>query len=193
MSEKAALASTPHSTSPSLQFMKWVSFIVLVVQSSGVIVITRYSRIVLPNEVYLSSTAVVMMELSKLLISLVGYYFETRSTFSLKGLYNDVAGPESDYLSMAVPASLYFVQNSLQFYATMYLDPATFQITNQGKILTTAILSVIWLKKVLSIQKWSSLLLITVIAFHHQEFILFRCRQNLGWNCDCSSTGIAAC
>ncbi len=164
MTEKDALLSGNHNNSltSSLHFMKWFSFIVLVLQSSGVIVVTRYSRVVLPNEVYLSSTAVVMMELSKLLISLVGYYFETKNTFSIKALYRDVAGPDSDYLSMALPASLYFVQNSLQFYATMYLDPATFQIINQGKILTTAILSVIWLKKVLSSQKWGSLFLITV-------------------------------
>ena len=42
------------------------------------------------------------------------------------------------------------------------LDAATFQVTYQMKILTTALFSVLLLKKSLSLRKWVSLLVLTI-------------------------------
>lgn len=61
---------------------------------------------------------------------------------------------------MTVPAILYFIQNMLQLTAQTYLDPATFQVTSQLKLLTTAFFSIIWLGTSISLSKWSSLFLI---------------------------------
>ena len=63
---------------------------------------------------------------------------------------------------MFVPAALYFIQNVLNYWAATYLDPATFQITAQLKILTTAIFSVLMLGTKLPLSKW---ILLTMVAF----------------------------
>jgi UDP-sugar transporter A1/2/3 len=61
---------------------------------------------------------------------------------------------------MSVPAICYFIQNMLLFVAVSYLDPATYQITSQLKILTTALFSVLLLGTRLSISKWATLFMI---------------------------------
>ncbi|KAL5113380.1 UDP-galactose transporter Gms1 [Pleosporales sp. CAS-2024a] len=63
---------------------------------------------------------------------------------------------------LAIPAVLYTIQNTLQYVAVSNLDAATFQVTYQLKILTTAIFSVVMLSRSLSPRKWISLLLLIV-------------------------------
>jgi UDP-sugar transporter A1/2/3 len=60
-------------------------------------------------------------------------------------------------LSVSVPSLLYTVQNNLMFFSLLKLSAAVQQITYQLKILTTALLSVIMLGKVLDATKWSAL------------------------------------
>jgi UDP-sugar transporter A1/2/3 len=54
------------------------------------------------------------------------------------------------------------IQNNLQYVAASNLDVATFQVTYQMKILTTAFFSVFMLRKRLSKAKWLSLILLAV-------------------------------
>ncbi|KAK9759138.1 hypothetical protein K7432_017815 [Basidiobolus ranarum] len=63
---------------------------------------------------------------------------------------------------MIIPAGLYTIQNNLQYIAVKLLDPATFQVTYQLKILTTALFSVLILGRRLTPKKWVSLLLLTL-------------------------------
>jgi UDP-galactose transporter len=68
----------------------------------------------------------------------------------------------NDSWKLGIPAVLYTIQNNLQYVAVSNLDAATFQVTYQLKILTTAIFSVLMLGRTLSPRKWMSLLLLIV-------------------------------
>ncbi|WVQ79935.1 hypothetical protein IAT38_002036 [Cryptococcus sp. DSM 104549] len=78
----------------------------------------------------------------------------------LRALYTAVISP--DCYKLSVPAILYVIQNNLQYVAASNLDVATFQVTYQMKILTTAFFSVLLLRKRLSRTKWASLVLLAV-------------------------------
>lgn len=64
----------------------------------------------------------------------------------------------TDCWKLSIPAILYVIQNNLQFVAASNLDVATFSVTYQLKILTTALCSVVMLRRRLSVSKWFSLL-----------------------------------
>ncbi|KIV95517.1 hypothetical protein PV10_03161 [Exophiala mesophila] len=161
---------------------KYLSLIILVVQNSTLVLTMRYSRI-LPGPRYLSSTAVVLSEIMKCTICLFVHIRDQRShsrysrlpTFSddeptsshtqsypFSQLWSDLFSFKSGFLKLLVPAVLYTLQNNLQFVAASNLDAATFQVTYQCKILTTALFAVILLGQTLSSLKWLALLVLTV-------------------------------
>ncbi|KAJ1567396.1 hypothetical protein HK405_006114 [Cladochytrium tenue] len=113
---------------------------------------------------YLASTAVLLSELLKVVICLAvlaRQRLRQSRSLDMTAMARDVFGAESDCLKMLVPAGLYVVQNNLQFVAVRNLDPATFQVSYQFKIITTALFSVWLLSRSLSQQKWVSLFLLT--------------------------------
>lgn len=59
-----------------------------------------------------------------------------------------------------IPASLYALQNNLAFYALNNLDPATYQVAYQLKILTTALFSVLIVNKRMRRKQWFALFLL---------------------------------
>ena len=77
-------------------------------------------------------------------------------------LYNNIVADPLSTLKVAIPSFIYVVQNNLQFIAISNLDAATFQVTYQLKILTTALFSVFMLNKSLSKAQWLSLVLLFV-------------------------------
>ncbi|KAI5817391.1 nucleotide-sugar transporter-domain-containing protein [Pyronema omphalodes] len=117
-----------------------------------------------PHGRYLASTAVLLNEILKLLLCLGVALRDRRkvdATFStsLRNLYSELI--RSDSWKLAIPACLYTLQNRLQYVAVSNLDAATFQVTYQLKILTTALFSVTMLGRRLSALKWISLLTLT--------------------------------
>jgi len=78
----------------------------------------------------------------------------------LQQLLRDILSP--DCWKLSIPAILYVVQNSLQFVAVSNLPVASFQVSYQMKILTTAAFSVALLRKKLSPTKWLSLFFLAV-------------------------------
>lgn len=119
---------------------------------------------------YHASTAVFLCEVLKLAISLTLALYEIMTspqasqTTTIMGIFEELAGAvfTGDSWKMAIPAMLYTMQNSLQYIAAGNLDAATFQVTSQLKILTTAVFSVVLLGRVLDTRKWLSLVLLMV-------------------------------
>ena len=116
---------------------------------------------------YFTSTAVFINEVLKLtLCYTVALYEISRASPSLPvfSLFAHLTGAvfTGDSWKLAIPASLFVLQSSLQYVAVSNLDSATFQITNQFKILPTAVLSILLLKRTLSARKWVALGLLMV-------------------------------
>ena len=117
------------------------------------------------NGRYLISTAVLLNEILKFTISLTMALFELASnpkaadTSTATALFSELARAvfNGDSWKLAIPALLYTLQNALQYVAVSNLDPSTFQITNQLKIFTTAIFSMLFLSRAIDARKWTSL------------------------------------
>lgn len=132
--------------------------------------IMHYSRIMptTSSHRYFTSTAVFLNEVIKLAICIWVAFLDRRKvdgpmtsiSHSIQHLYSDVVRP--DNWKLAIPACLYTLQNTLQYVAVSNLDAATFQVTYQLKILTTALFSVTMLNRSLSLKKWISLVLLTL-------------------------------
>lgn len=117
---------------------------------------------------YFTSTAVFLNEVLKLGLSLTMALYEISRTLPPSAPATTLFGQVSnavftgDSWKLAIPAMLYTLQNSLQYVAISNLDAATFQVTYQLKILTTALFSVAMLGRTLSARKWTSLLLLMI-------------------------------
>ena len=159
--------------------VKHLSLVMLVVQNSALALSMRYSR-TMPGPKYLITTAVVISELMKLTLSFIMYLHEiyTRSQhpvlpnlsnnsssqaskYSVHELFYDTFGVKSGFLKVMVPAVFFTLQNNLQFVAASNLDAATFQVTYQGKLLTTAFFATTMLRQTVTAKQWISLLIIT--------------------------------
>jgi UDP-galactose transporter len=62
----------------------------------------------------------------------------------------------------AIPAFCYFVSNNCMFYIIRELGPTTYQITNNLKVLSTALLMRVFLARKLSWVRWKALVLLVV-------------------------------
>ncbi|KAF9131040.1 hypothetical protein BGW39_002351 [Mortierella sp. 14UC] len=145
--------------------MKHLSLLVLLFQNSTLVLMMRYSRVnVDPDQpMYLASTAVFFAELIKLLACVFVLAYKTKSiprTFYI--LRKDIVDQPHEILKMLVPSGLYALQNNLLYVALSNLEAATFQVTYQMKILSTAVFSVMMLNRRLTRQKWFALCLLMV-------------------------------
>ncbi|KAF9351209.1 hypothetical protein BGX26_010734 [Mortierella sp. AD094] len=145
--------------------MKHLSLVILLLQNSTLALMLRYSRVsVDPDQpIYLASTAVFIAEILKFLTCLFVLAYKTKSLSRTRYiLRKDLFEQPREILKMLVPSGLYALQNNLLFVALSNLEAATFQVTYQLKILSTAIFSVIMLNRKLSFQKWLALCLLMV-------------------------------
>lgn len=63
-----------------------------------------------------------------------------------------------------VPAVIYLVHNNIQFFTLRYLDPATYQVLGNLKIVSTGVLFRFALGRQLTRLQWIALLLLTLGA-----------------------------
>jgi len=129
----------------------------------------HYSRVVpvVSGHRYLPSTAVLLVEVLKLVVSLSialyqlpEYRHSGPSSKLFMSLYDSIFSPDS--WKLIIPAALYTLQNSLVYIAIGNLNAASFQVTYQLKILTTVLFSIILLGKRISSKQWLALVLLTV-------------------------------
>ncbi|ORZ20093.1 nucleotide-sugar transporter-domain-containing protein [Lobosporangium transversale] len=145
--------------------MKHLSLIVLLLQNSVLVLMMRYSRVsVDPDQpMYLASTAVFIAEIIKLCTCFIILVFKAKSiTHTTYIIQKEILEQPQEILKMLVPSGLYALQNNLLYIALSNLEAATFQVTYQMKILSTAMFSVAMLNKRLTRQKWLSLCLLMV-------------------------------
>ncbi|EIW60215.1 uncharacterized protein TRAVEDRAFT_118484 [Trametes versicolor FP-101664 SS1] len=148
--------------------LKYVSLVTLAVQNAALSIVMHQSRVSAPAaQSYSPATAVLLNEMLKGAISFVIAFLRVAYAsdashlgfagwfFALRRVCQEIFSP--DCWKLSIPALLYVVQNSLQFVAVSNLPVATFQVTYQMKILTTAAFSVALLRKRLSSSKWISL------------------------------------
>ncbi|XP_031627491.1 UDP-N-acetylglucosamine transporter isoform X2 [Contarinia nasturtii] len=140
--------------------LKYVSLITLTLQNAILGLSMRYGRTrVKSDDLFYSSTAVVMSELTKLITCLVLVYFEEGNALKFgKALRKTIIENTMDTVKVCVPSLLYVIQNNLLYLSASHLDAATYQVSYQLKILTTAIFAVIILRKKLLVTQWGSLL-----------------------------------
>jgi UDP-sugar transporter A1/2/3 len=74
----------------------------------------------------------------------------------------EIYGKPHDTSKLAIPSGLYAIQNNLLFIALSYLNAATYQVTYQLKILTTALCAVFMLGKTIEKHQWFSLFMLAV-------------------------------
>ncbi|XP_068104911.1 UDP-galactose translocator [Hyperolius riggenbachi] len=143
--------------------LKYLSLAVLVVQNASLILSIRYAR-TLPGERFFATTAVVMAEILKGITCLLLMLVQKKGNVKelVVYLYDAIIIQYMDTLKLAVPSLIYTLQNNLQYVAISNLPAATFQVTYQLKILTTALFSVLLLRKSLSRLQWGSLVILFV-------------------------------
>ncbi|KAL1270277.1 hypothetical protein QQF64_032566, partial [Cirrhinus molitorella] len=141
--------------------LKYISLAILVIQNASLILSIRYVR-TLPGDHFYTTSAVVMAEVLKVLTCIVIILIEKKGNVKsfISLLYDSIVVQYLDTLKLAVPSLIYTLQNNLQYVAISNLPAATFQVTYQLKILTTALFSVLMLRKSLSKIQWISLVLL---------------------------------
>ncbi|XP_028832916.1 solute carrier family 35 member A3b isoform X2 [Denticeps clupeoides] len=148
-------------TSPAK--LKYVSLAVLVLQTTSLVLTMRFSRTLKEEGPrYLASTAVVWAEALKIAACLLLVFSDLN--FSLRALNStlkdEILDRPLDTIKLAIPSVIYTLQNNLLYVALSNLDAATYQVTYQLKILTTALFSVVMLGKKLGLYQWLSLLIL---------------------------------
>ncbi|KAJ7633116.1 nucleotide-sugar transporter-domain-containing protein [Roridomyces roridus] len=163
--------------------LKYVSLVTLAVQNAALSIVMHYSRVSTPSHLaYSPADAVLLNELLKGGISffialarmpqVVERPWSRMSWATILSelpwpwtapfwyLWGDILSP--DCWKLSIPAVLYVVQNSLQFVAVSNLPVASFQVTYQMKILTTAAFSVALLRRKLTPTKWLALFFLAI-------------------------------
>ncbi|XP_041848757.1 solute carrier family 35 member A3b isoform X2 [Melanotaenia boesemani] len=143
--------------------LKYLSLGVLVLQTTSLVLTMRYSRTLKEDGPrYLASSAVVLAEVLKIFACICLVFME--NNFSLRAmnllLEEEIVKKPVETMKLAVPAGIYTLQNNLLYVALSNLDAATYQVTYQLKILTTALFSISMLGKKLGLYQWLSLLLL---------------------------------
>ena len=162
---------------------KSLSLLAGVFQQATLVLIIRYSKTLEVSTPYITSVVVWSAELFKMVLSLILEHLTSKPSNSANSANANSANALSlspfgtlrrlfslnrESVKLVVPAILYLIQNNLLFYALSNLSVPTYQVTNQGKLLTTAIISRIMLKKRIFPMQYLAIALLGLgVAFVH--------------------------
>ena len=137
----------------------------LVLQTSLLVLLLKWSSLhgkSQPN----AAVLVVLCELVKVVASVVAQAWSTKQSVlgcAVAMASVAIAGSRrKQLLALVIPSAMYAVQNNLVYAAVNRLSPLVFQASNQLKILTTAVFSVLLLDRRLSKWKWMALVLLCI-------------------------------
>lgn len=135
----------------------------LVFQASFALVVGRYTRTAVSTEdLYAIPHLVLVIEVTKFVLSNILEHIGTDGQL-LESLREQILErPASDSLKVLVPAVLYVIQNSLVYIGLSNLEAPVFISLQQGKIITTAFVSVIMLKRSYNLRQWMCLVTLAV-------------------------------
>eukprot|EP01065_Artemidia_motanka_P022965 TRINITY_DN2724_c0_g1_i1.p1 TRINITY_DN2724_c0_g1~~TRINITY_DN2724_c0_g1_i1.p1 ORF type:complete len:472 (+),score=117.30 TRINITY_DN2724_c0_g1_i1:55-1470(+) len=162
--EAAGDAEHGPATFAGYSLVAWASLGTLVAQNSSLTLVMRASRVRNTDQLYLPSVSVVSSEFLKIVASALLLYREQGSWESFRtSVYTDMLKtPVQSNWQLLIPASLYTLQNNLQYVAASNLDAAVFQVLYQMKLVTTAVVSVMLLRKSLEWLQWLAVLVLTL-------------------------------
>lgn len=134
----------------------------MVLQNAATVLVGRYTRAgIRVEDQYVVNHLIVITEIGKLLLSCIFEYLSTNGGL-MKSIQENIIDRPYDALKIMIPALLYLVQNTLLYVALANLTAPLFQVTYQTKLVTTAIVSVIMLKRKYSPQQWVCLVALSV-------------------------------
>jgi len=157
----------------------------LVIQNASSALMMRYSRGV-RNETYATTSAVIVSEIVKLCTCMLLIVFgvgESGLNGYANNKYASIASKVQYLVSNSgytwVPATCYFVQNSLMVVASGNLSAAVYGTLQQLKILSAALFSVFILGRRIAMFKWRALLLLVLggILIEYHTFTLHESAQ----------------
>lgn len=147
-----------HNRRVNYGYIKYVSLFVLTVQNAALGLSMYYAGTRKGVEKFSPSAAVFMAEIVKLVICICLVIQESGNVGKgMQSMYKTVILNIRDTLRVGVPSFLYVVQNNLLYVSAANLDAATYQVTYQLKLLTTAFFAVLVLKRQLKKWQWCAL------------------------------------
>ncbi len=152
--------SSPASSTSKLD-MRTVSLTVLTLQNALLGICMRKAR-TNTGPMFINSTAVLMGEVVKFFVCLFLVFRDENSSVPrwFASLRHTFVDNFRDTIVVCVPSAVYFLQNVLLYVAASNLDVATYQITYQMKILTTAVFAMAILGRTFSKQRWLALFIL---------------------------------
>ncbi|GKY91905.1 hypothetical protein MPSEU_000162100 [Mayamaea pseudoterrestris] len=148
----------------SMQTFKLMLLVGMVLQNSSTVLVGRYTRSsVAKQDLYNVNHLICICELAKLVLSMAleGYSLGGVDALFESFKLHNLSKP-LDALKILVPALLYLVQNTLLYVALSNLTAPIFQVTYQGKLVTTALVSVLMLQRSYSPQQWICLCVLSL-------------------------------
>uniref|UniRef100_H2Z947 Solute carrier family 35 member 2 n=1 Tax=Ciona savignyi TaxID=51511 RepID=H2Z947_CIOSA len=141
--------------------MKYISLVFLIIQNATLILSMKYARN-RGGDQFFATVAVVAAESLKLTTCLLILLVERKGNVKewLSHLHQSTIQQPLDTMKIFIPAIIYMIQNNLLYVAVSNLPAATFQVSYQLKILTTAMFSVFLLGRSLSKLQWGSMVLL---------------------------------